>query len=312
MKNTMRFAQIACQCLAVYLGSLALVLFLGQSLRGQIAFARLLDPMPTPTATEPGGGEPPGGCRGCTEGWMTIGGMYGAIECHHPKDPNCPEPLFLKPERDCFEFNGGNISPITGQVCRCATCTTVNRCEFDQLRWMAWCGWEDATHVSGACDITEWADTEVWSYARPARVPPPEVCRWDRDAEKKRMCGINHDIYYACKSYNGCEGVGVWYQHLRYPLRRCNPVVGGHPLVSPALFLTFALAFWPDDPPDTWLPGFETFGRFSVKLHMEKEAYRLGNAPVLQHEGSLEVLGSAEGFTFISRSGDGDNAVAQV
>jgi hypothetical protein len=193
-----RFVTFACRGLAIYFGTLALTLFLADTLRGRTA--RAWDPMgsdPTATAsTLPGGGGSEG-CPDCTESWMRSSAFLKGIECQHGpyrKNSGCPIVDF-NAERDCWELNNGIPSPITGVPCYCfSNCQSVkgydNRyeCEAEFLVWLAWCG-EDRVALNKHCALEPGA--KQWTYVRRAYTNDGKPCTAPKGHDSIRYCGYD-------------------------------------------------------------------------------------------------------------------------
>ena len=165
-RTVKRFVTFACRGLAIYFGTLALTLFLADTLRGRAA--RAWDPVgsdPTATAgTLPGGG----GCPACREEWRTTSELYDGMECEHgpEHDPNCPGWDTFNPWVDCVELNGDKPAS-NGKICRCADCKPG--CEREIIQFLAWCG----PGAGAACGYVEpRGDPMFWRFTRRS-IPVP-------------------------------------------------------------------------------------------------------------------------------------------
>jgi hypothetical protein len=140
-----RFVTFACRGLAIYFGTLALTLFLADTLRGRAA--RAWDPMGEPSATATTIEPPPRvePCDQCQVIYQSIITIAGAIECAHgPKydTVNCPSDWASRnPGHYCAEKNGGKPWQTNpDKTCWCFKCGLSTQCENEIIDLIAFCG----------------------------------------------------------------------------------------------------------------------------------------------------------------------------
>ncbi|HMP03755.1 MAG TPA: hypothetical protein PKC45_14755 [Gemmatales bacterium] len=236
-----RMLTLGCRLLAIYFGTLALTVFLADSLRGKRAWA--WEPLPEPSVTATTIEPPPRvtPCDPCQVIYQSIITIAGAIECAHgPKydTQNCPTDWASRPASQyCAERNGGlpwQSNPE--KTCWCFKCGLSAACENEIIDLIAFCGWETPTK-QGSC-ATGWraAPGTKIRWVAPAEIPgsPPPACTYDSPVvQTKKYCGIpgHSPVMYACVSNNGCKRVKepVW----RVQVVDFEPYCTEHPNAPP-------------------------------------------------------------------------------
>lgn len=209
-----RFVTFACRGLAIYFGTLALTLFLADTLRGKRAWAR--DPVGTAsgtTSTLPRGTQ---GCPPCTEGWVFSKDLWG-IECEHGPEHSfdCRQIQMalgtFDPEQHCWEINGNKAVTVTingvqvSLLCKCFECKQSNVCESTYMTWRAWCGYAGDLPTESPCSASQYAHLWVPVYMRRSVTSDGMPCGWNQGHDPKKHCGNDQHDHVGCTGTNLCQ-----------------------------------------------------------------------------------------------------------